>query len=260
MMQESVVAIVEARMGSTRLPGKTLMDVSGKTLLERVVERLRLAASVHQVVVATSNNAGDDKIIELCKEKNISFFRGSEDDVLDRVYRTAKHFNADIIVQCGADCPFYDPELVDVLVGILRFGGYSYAANDMELTFPEGIDAHVIRFDALEISAEEAALTQEREDTPRFIWNHPERFSIYNLRAVAGSFYNRPDIRLTVDYPEDMQLCRLIYNELGDNTKNFTTKDVIDLLDNRRQWLKLNAHCEQHAAAYIKDADFNDEP
>ena len=138
-MNERVVAIIEARMGSTRLPFKTLMDVAGKTLLERVVDRLKKAKSVDEVIVATSTSVADGQIEELCRIKNIPFFRGSENDVLGRVYEAALQFRADIVVQCGADCPFYDPDLVDLLVYSLALGGYAYAANDMELTFPEGI-------------------------------------------------------------------------------------------------------------------------
>ncbi len=250
-MKERVVAVIEARMGSTRLPRKTLMDVAGKTLLERVVDRLRLARSVHEVVVATSTNAGDNQIEALCAERGIACFRGSEDDVLERVHGASDRYKADVVVQSGADCPFYDPDLVDQLVYTLIWGGYAYTANDMELTFPEGVDAHVIRFDALEASAREAKKEDEREDTPRFIWNHPKRFPIFNLKAQPGSFYNRTDIRVTIDYAEDMELCRKIYTAFGGKV-DFSTRDLIELLDANPEWIKINANCEQRSAAYVK--------
>ncbi|MBF0557348.1 MAG: glycosyltransferase family protein [Nitrospirae bacterium] len=245
------VAIIEARMGSTRLPKKTLMDVAGATLLERVVERIGLARTVNETVVATSVNPGDDAIYELCYKKGIQCFRGSEDDVLGRVYEAARKHGADIILQCGADCPFYDPELIDLLAAILKWGGYSYAANDMKLTFPEGIDAHVVRFDALEASAKEAKDVQEREDTPRFIWNHPGRFPIFNLEALPGSKLNRPEIRLTVDYKEDMELAKFIYEKLYPVSPGFTAHELIDFLDGHPDWIRKNSHCEQRSAAYI---------
>lgn len=245
------VAIIEARMGSTRLPKKTLMDVAGNTLLDRVVERIKLAKSVDEIVVATSTAAGDDAIVAHCSAKDIPCFRGSEDDVLGRVYGAAVEHRADIIVQSGADCPFYDPELIDLLIAILKWGGYAYTANDMQLTFPEGIDAHVITFEALEASAKEANGPEEREDTPRFIWNHPARFPIFNLEARPGSKLNRPEIRLTVDYEEDIKLTRFIYENLYPVAPEFTSFELLEFLDRHPEWSQLNSHCEQRSAAYI---------
>jgi len=241
-------------MGSTRLPRKTLMDVAGKTLLERVVDRLRLAKFVDDVLVATSINALDDQIEMLCRERGISFFRGSENDVLGRVHGAALQSQADVVVQSGADCPFYDPNLVDLLVLTLLWGGYAYAANDMELTFPEGIDAHVIRATALADSARLATRADERDDTPRFIWNNSSRYPIFNLKALSGSYYNRPDIRLTIDYEEDMVLCRKLYGAMGGRT-DFTTHELIELLNQNPEWIRLNAACEQQSAAYVVKSD-----
>lgn len=246
-----VAAIIEARMGSTRVPWKTLMDIAGATLLERVVERIGLARTVNRIIVATSTNKGDDDIDKFCKHRNIPCFRGSEDDVLARVYEAAKSYKADIIVQSGADCPFYDPELIDLLVYVLKWGDYAYSANDMKLTFPEGIDAHVMRFDALEACAKEAKDAMEREDTPRFIWNHPERFPIFNLEAKPGSFLNRPDIRLTVDYKEDMELAKRIYEKFYPDNKFFTTHELIAFLNEHPELIEINSHCEQRSAAYL---------
>jgi len=247
----NVAAIIEARMGSSRLPQKTLMDVMGATLLERVIERIRLAQSVEEIIVATSTNDADDPIVSLCGQIAIPSFRGSEEDVLGRVYEAAKFFCADIIVQLGADCPFYDPELIDLLVSVIKWGGYAYAANDMKLTFPEGVDAHVVRYEALEASALEARSMKEREDTPRFIWNHPERFPIFNLEAVSGSALNRPEIRLTVDYEEDLHLTKKIYEKLYPANPRFSTFDLIQFLNTHPDLMRINAHCKQQSAVYL---------
>ena len=248
-----VVAIIEARMGASRLPGKTLMDVSGKTLLERVIDRLSLSKAVDTIVVATTTATRDDAVVDLCAKKSILFFRGSEKDVLERVYQTAKKYEADIIIQSGGDCPFYDPILVDILVSVLKFGGYAYAANDMTLTFPEGIDAHVMRFDALQTSAKEATNARERDDTPRFIWNNSERFPIFNMEAAPHSPLNRPEIRLTVDYPEDLSLAQKIYKEFGQRNLAFTSIELIDFLNANLDLIKINNHCKQQSGAYIHD-------
>jgi len=248
-----VVAVIEARMGSTRLPEKTLMDIAGTSLLERIIERINPSKTVQEIIIATSVNSNDDEIEKLCKKIELKCFRGSEDDVLGRVYEAIKDCNADIIVQCGADCPFYDPELIDLLVNIMKWGGYDYTANDMKLTFPEGIDAHVIKYKALEISAKEATDLKEREDTPRFIWNNPDRFRIFNLEAVPGSILNRPDIRLTVDYEGDLQLTRKIYETLYKENPRFSTFDLIRFLDKHPDWISINKHCKQRSAAYIHE-------
>ncbi len=248
-----VVAIIEARMGASRLPGKTLMDVSGKTLLERVIDRLSLSKAVDTIVVATTTAPSDDALADLCAEKSIPFSRGSEQDVLGRVYQTAKYYEADIIVQSGGDCPFYDPILVDILVSVLEFSGYAYAANDMTLTFPEGIDAHVMRFDALQASAKEATSTRERDDTPRFLWNNSGRFPIFNMEAAPHSPLNRPEIRLTVDYPEDLSLAHRIYKEFGQKNLAFTSVELINFLTANPELIKINSHCKQQSGAYIHD-------
>ena len=133
----------------------------------------------------------------------------------------------------------------------MKWGGYAYAANDMMLTFPEGVDAHVISFHALEASAMEAKNVQEREDTPRFIWNHPSRFPIFNLTALPGSVLNRPEIRLTVDYEEDLKLTRDIYGKLYKDNPRFTTFELIKFLDEHPELVVMNAHCEQRSAAYL---------
>jgi spore coat polysaccharide biosynthesis protein SpsF len=221
--------------------------------MERVVERTRLAKSIHEVVVATSVNKGDDIIAELCGRKGIECYRGSEDDVLGRVYEAAKKYKADIVISTGADNPFHDAEITDMLVHVVKYAGYSYAANDMTLTFPDGIDSHVMRFDALKASALEAKHPQERLDTPRFIWNNAERFPIYNIEALKGSYYNRPEIRLSIDYKEDMELARLIYKELYPRNNKFSSYELIKFLtEEHPEWLEINKNCEQQSAAYVK--------
>jgi spore coat polysaccharide biosynthesis protein SpsF len=244
-----VIATVEARMSSTRLPGKTLMTIAGKTLLELVVERLRSAKKVDEVVIATTSNPRDDAIVSFCKQHNIAVFRGSEEDVLGRVYEAAKTFKADLIVQAGADSPFYDPVLLDTLIGIYQNGTYAYVANDMKLTFPEGVDAHIMSMKILKEIHLFATKPRDRDDVPRYIWDHPEQYPIFNLEAPPG--LNRPDIRLTLDYEEDLILTRKIYDVLYSEDHPFTTEDVIDFLDKNPELKTINAKCEQHSAAYL---------
>jgi spore coat polysaccharide biosynthesis protein SpsF len=245
----NVVATVEARMSSTRLPAKTMMQVAGKPILELVIERLQSATLVNHVVVATTTNPRDDLIVSFCEENSIDVHRGSESDVLRRVFETAQKFSADIIVQAGADCPFYDPGLVDELIRIFKGGTYDYVANDMLLTYPEGVDAHVMSMKVLSEIQELATKPRDRDDVPRYIWNHPERYRIFNLEAPPD--LRRPEIRLTLDYPEDLILTQKIYDVLYTKNPHFTTRDVIMFLDKNPELLTINANCKQLSAAYL---------
>jgi len=244
-----IIATVEARMSSTRLPGKTMMLIAGKPLLEHVVKRLQAAKKVDEVVVATTYNFLDDEIVSFCNLNNITVFRGSEKDVLDRVYQAAKVFHADLIVQAGADCPFYDPTLIDTLIELYLDGEYAYVANDMELTYPEGVDAHIMSMKILEEIHSLAIKPRDRDDVPRYIWDHPDQFPIYNLKAPPHLF--RPDIRLTLDYEEDLILTRKIYDALYSEEIIFKTENVIEYLDSHPELIKINSNCEQHSAAYL---------
>ena len=210
---------------------------------------MRLPKLVKEVVVATSTSPKDDVLADFCEQKSIACFRGSEDDVLGRVVAAATKHGADIIVQQGADCPLADPGLTDELLGIFLKGGYHYVANDMKLTYPEGIDAHVIDVPSLVEAAEKATRPAQREDTPRYLWDHPERFKIFNLEAPPE--LRRPDLRVTVDYAEDIEVVREIYKELYPSNPRFSTKDVLALVDRRPELLAINKHCEQKSAAYV---------
>jgi spore coat polysaccharide biosynthesis protein SpsF len=244
-----VIATVEARMASTRLPGKTMMKVIGKPILELVVERLRMAKTVDEVVVATTVNPKDNVIVEFCEGEGIPYHRDSEEDVLGRVIEAAKKFKGDIIIQSGADNPFYDPDLVDELIKIYKTGKYDYVCNDMELTYPLGVDAHIMSIETLEEIGEKATKPRERDDVPRYIWEHPKEYRIFNLKATKK--LHRPEFRLTLDYEEDMILTRKIYEALYPKNPKFTTLDVIKFLDTRPELKKINAHCVQRVAPFL---------
>jgi spore coat polysaccharide biosynthesis protein SpsF (cytidylyltransferase family) len=145
------VAIIQARMGSTRLPGKVLMDLAGEPMLVRVVNRVRRAERLDEVVVATTASPSDDPIFEGCRQRGWAVERGSEKDVLDRYYRAARAHHADVVVRITADCPFVDAGLIDQVVGAFLGGGYDYVSNVLEpRTYPRGLDVEVFRFSALE--------------------------------------------------------------------------------------------------------------
>jgi spore coat polysaccharide biosynthesis protein SpsF len=233
-------AIIQARMSSTRLPGKILLDLAGEPMLARVVERTRRAQRVDRVVVATTVEPEDNPIAALCRSRSWSVFRGSRDDVLDRYYQAALVDNADPIVRITSDCPAIDAEIMDRVVEQLTVG-VDYASNiNPSRTFPRGLDVEVLTFAALSAAWRDDREPTGREHVTPFLYRHPERFRI----ALVES--DRPEAsthRWSVDTPEDYELLRRIYAHFGDD--KFGWLDVLDLLRHHPDWCEINRHIEQ---------------
>jgi spore coat polysaccharide biosynthesis protein SpsF len=245
-----VVGTIEARMGSSRLPGKTLMKIyDDLTLLECVVNRFRLAGSVSDVMVVTTVKKNDDPIVELCIKKKINYFRGSEEDVLDRVASAIFFANADAIVQMGADSAYLDFQLIDQLVNIYLKSGCDYVCNDMELSYPLGIYGHIVSADKLvQLNKRTDLSIADREDVVRYVFEHPDEYRIFNLKASKE--FNFPGIRLTIDYPEDFQLAQEVYNHF--KGYSFTTMDVLKLHAQRPELFEKTKKLVQHSAPFLK--------
>ena len=228
MDTDGVVAIIQARMGSTRLPGKSMMKISGKPLLWHVIQRVRRAKSVGRIVVATTRKRQDDAIAGFCRKNGVPVFRGNAENVLGRYFAAAKRAKAKTVVRITADCPLADPGVIDSLVGICRAGKYGYCSNVHPRSYPTGMDAEVFSFQALSKANEKAKSGFEREHVTPYMWQEPGRFRVGNLK-------NRKDlsgIRLTVDYAGDMKAVRRIYALLGRKgiTHEFGLKQVLALL------------------------------
>src|SRR5436190_2821698 len=176
------VAIIQARMASTRLPGKVLADIEGRPLLQEVIERVARAKTLDLVAIATSDTQPDDRIVEFCKDNRTAYFRGSLDDVLDRFKMAAAYFGADVIVRLTADCPLLDPEVIDKVVKVFQEEDCDYAANVIECTYPDGLDTEVFGYQALRRAWQEAQLKSEREHVTPYIRNHPEVFRLKNVK------------------------------------------------------------------------------
>jgi spore coat polysaccharide biosynthesis protein SpsF len=241
-MELKVVAIIQARLGSTRLPGKAMLDVAGKPMLARVVERTKRARSLQDVVVATTVNPSDDPIVRFCEANGWSSFRGSEEDVLDRYFRAARLCRADVVVRITSDCPLIDPQLVDRATGVLLDGQpqFDYVSNAYPSnTFPRGLDVEVVRFVALRRAWQEDENVKWREHVTPYIYSHPELFRI-------GGVTNDVDyswMRWTVDTREDLEFVRKIYAHFGHG--DFSWRDVIGALEKNPQWLDINRHIRQ---------------
>jgi spore coat polysaccharide biosynthesis protein SpsF len=236
-----VVAIVQARLGSSRLPGKVLKDLEGKPVLERCLDRLGRAASLDQVVVATTELEQDQVLADWCARAGWPVCRGSAEDLLDRYHQAAELFGARTVVRVTSDCPAIDPELVDRAVGeFLERPGLDYASTRLPAnTYPVGLDTEVMSRQALERAWREDRNPAWREHVTPYLYFHPERFS---LHGVAGE-EDCSGFRLTVDTPEDLELMRLIYRHFGHD--RFTWSQAVELLRQRPDWAAINAQVVQ---------------
>lgn len=232
-----VLAILQARVSSTRLPGKVLKPVLGKPMLLMQIERVQRSKLIDQLLIATSNHISDDQIEALCRENQVLFYRGSLNDVLDRFFQTAKLYNPSYIVRLTGDCPLADPLIIDRVIDFHLKGNLDYTSNVVDRTFPAGLDVEIFRFSCLKQAWEEAELPSEREHVTPFIYKHPERFKI-------GSFINKKDLsgfRWTVDEEPDFQLITKIYEALYPINSNFDTEDILAFLAQNPALININA-------------------
>ena len=222
-----IVAIVQARMGSSRLPGKVLADIGGQSMLSRVIERVRRIGRLSEVVVATTLAPEDDAIIEECGRIGAPFFRGSENDVLDRYYGACREREADAVVRITSDCPLIDPVESGKVVDVFLAQAADLAANDIKTTYPLGLGTEVIARKALHLAWSNATKPYERQHVTPYIYQHPEQFHLVSAEAPA----NHGNLRWTVDTPPDLEFVRAVYARLGGS---FDWHDVLCLSSESR--------------------------
>jgi len=238
----NTLAIIQARVVSTRLPRKVLLDLGGKTVLERVVERVGKSKMVDEVLVATTINVEDLAIIKLCAKEKIRVFVGSNEDVLDRYFQAANLLQPKAVVRITADCPLIDPKIIDLVVKSHLKSGADYTANTLELSYPDGQDVEVFSFEALETSWKNARLASEREHVTMFIKNHPKKFKLNNVANKID--YSAQ--RWTLDNAEDYKLLKKIYEALYKKNHYFPMEQTIDFLDKNSQLQKINRHISRN--------------
>ncbi len=237
------VIIVQARMGSTRLPGKALLEVAGETLLGLLLKRLRLVSQADAVVVATTTADRDLPIVDQVEGLGMPVWRGSEEDVLARYHGAALHHGAEVVVRITADCPLMEPAVVDRVIRTFRqaAGACDYASNTLERTYPRGLECEVFGMAALGEAFHRATDPAEREHVTPYIYRRPKQFRILQVR-------NDRDLsrhRWTVDTPEDFELIRRILGVLLPVGTDFTTGDVLRLLEDHPDWEAINSRVEQ---------------
>ncbi len=236
-MAERVVAVIQARLGSTRLPGKTLADIAGKPMLARVIERARAIAGLDGIVLATTDKPGDDRLVAFAREAGLPCVRGSESDVLDRFHVALAAYPADVVVRVTPDCPLLDPEVSGrVLAEFRRLQSRAdYVSNIHPPTYPDGLDTEVFSRAALETAWKDARLASDREHVTPFIWRQAWRFRLANVANATDLSAQR----WTVDTAGDLEFVRAVYAELG--ARPFGMAEVLRLLEAKPALLALNA-------------------
>jgi len=229
--------MIQARCGSSRLPGKILMDLGEKPVLQRVIERVQQSRYVDEVVVVTSVAKDNLPVLRLCADMKIRVFAGAEDDVLDRYYQMAKLLKPEYIVRVTADCPCYDYQMLDQAIEAMApDADYLWNAGE---TLPDGLDLEIIRFEALKRSWAEARLASEREHVTQYVHKHPEIFHIQNFACPIKGIGH---LRWTLDEPEDYTLLREIYDHfLEEKNEYFLTEDILDFLRKRPELSGINS-------------------
>jgi spore coat polysaccharide biosynthesis protein SpsF len=238
-----IVCFIEARMRSTRLPGKVLMPILGKPMLELMIERLRRARTLDGIVVATTDGEADQPIADLAERLGVGCFRGSEDDVLGRVLGAARAYGADVIVETTGDCPLHEPALIDKVVSDFRMGGADFVSNILPYSTPRGTDCRVFTTDALDEIDRTSDDPADHEHVSLHFWEHPEKYRLRNVVTELPA--EATELRLTVDTPEDFELVRRVYESLYPANPQFTLWDVLELLRGQPELAAINQEIRQ---------------
>jgi spore coat polysaccharide biosynthesis protein SpsF len=243
-----IVTVIQARISSTRLPGKVMLPILNEPLLIRMVERVQFAKLVGKIVVATSTNSDDDEIKKLCVSRNIECFRGHLTDLLDRHYQAGKIFEADAVVKIPSDCPLIDPKVIDKVLDhyIANSDKYDFVSNLHPATYPDGNDVEVMSNTTLERAWKEASKPLEREHTTPYLWENPDKFRLANVEWETGLDYSTSQ-RWTIDFEEDYQFIKKVYEELYPVNSLFGINDILNLLKQKPEIAAIN---QKHLGKY----------
>lgn len=251
----NIVTVIQARTGSGRLPGKVMLEAAGKTMLQHMIERVKQSSLKGRIVVATTNEKNDDIIEALCSSLEIDCFRGSTNDLVERHYLAAMKYAADVVVKIPSDCPLIDPAVIDRTIDfyIKNRQEYDYVSNLHPPTYPDGNDVEVFSFNALYLTNKFAKEEYEREHTTPYIWSNPGQFRIGNVVWERGLDYSLSH-RFVLDYREDYEFIREVFENLYYADPCFNLDDILDLLYLRRPIWEINAHL-RGISWYSKFAD-----
>lgn len=238
----SVNAIIQARCGSTRFPNKVFAIIDGKPLLWHVVNRLKYATKIDDIIVATTVSEKDDKIEKWCKENNVHCFRGSEENVLNRYYSASQAYPSDYVVRITADDPFKEPKVIDAVITKLIEEGYDHVTDNLPPSFPEGLDCEAFKKSALDRSEKEAETAFEREHVTQYIYHHPEIFKIGNVSNGVNLSY----LRWTIDKDVDFEMVKAVYAHRNPANKGILLMDeILEILKANPEIEKINSEVER---------------
>ncbi len=231
-----IVAIIQARTDSTRLPNKVMADIFGKPLIIHLLERVKESTTINEIILATTTRSVDTPLVNVVRDYGFPVFRGNCNDVLDRYYKAATKYNADGIVRITGDCPLIDPAVVDKVTHVFLKHQYDYVTNTLEPTYPDGLDVEVFSYNALQKTWGEAILVSEREHVTSYLRNHPEKFSLKDVKHTIDLSY----MRWTVDQQEDLTFVREVFKRLYNKQKIFHLQDIVDLLQKHPELIEIN--------------------
>ncbi len=250
-MLKNVVAIIQARTGSSRLPNKVLADIENKPMIWHVINRIKKVKSIHHIVLATTRKKTDLKLIKIAKDNEILSYRGDDNDVLTRYYQCALKIHADIIIRITGDCPLTDYLVVEEMLEFFLTKNYDYISNRISPTYPDGLDVEIFSFKTLQKANRLAKLLSEREHVTPYIVKHPKMFKIYNYANIT----NYSNLRWTVDEEKDLQFVRAIYHKMRPKLI-FSMNDVIKLISRNPKLLNINSNISRDEG-YQKSLKFD---
>jgi len=237
-MKKKISIIVEARMNSTRLPGKVLKNIIGKTVIELLLNRLKSIKKIDKIIIATTKNSKDDLIEEFANKKKFHVYRGDENNVMQRVMKAAEYYNTDIIVSITGDCPLIDPEIVDQAINLYKNNKAKYVSNCHIRSYPDGMDVQVYSLNTLKKSYTMTKSLLDREHVTLHIRKNPNIFPALHLIAPRSLFW--PNLGLTLDDKLDFILIKKIFEKFKNKKNNFSLKEIIDYLKHNKKLLKIN--------------------
>lgn len=235
---KNITAVIQARLGSTRLQGKTMMTLRGEPLIGHLIKRIQRSEYISDIIIATTAKEKDDPIVKFAKERNLKYYRGSEDDVLDRFYQAAVAFHLETIVRVTPDCPMLDPRVTDRVIKAYLSGNYDYVSNSLVPTYPDGFDTEVFSFEVLAQAWRDAKLPSEREHVTAYIVKHPELFKLYNVKKDGEDL---SWLRWTVDTQRDYEFVSRIFEKIGKTDDIFYMEDVLKVLEENSELTEINA-------------------
>jgi spore coat polysaccharide biosynthesis protein SpsF len=250
-----ILAILQARFSSSRLPGKVLKPILDKPMLLHQIERIQNSKRIDNLVVATSNEKSDDGIEKMCLNNNVEVYRGNLDNVLDRFYQCANQYNPKHVVRLTGDCPLIDSQVIDQVIDKHLFTKSSYTSNAIPPTYPDGLDVEIFKLSTLIEAWNYAKLPSELEHVSPYIRKHLDPCKKFNLEYEV----DLSEHRWTVDDPEDFRFVKKVYSELYPNNRNFNMRDILDLLKRKPNLRKINYHINRNEGllkAYKKDNEF----